>query len=428
MIDDNGPRPVFRSTNPYAGDVEAEDARPHVQSGWDPWTLPDGVRVRRRPRVSLATLTGILLFCGVASVAAGAGISHLTSRSGPPPAGLLGPQAAAGRASSPSGTASGGSTATPLPSPTGPPLTTAQIAAAVDPAIVDITASLADHGVVAVGTGMVLTSSGEALTNNHVVQGASRIRVLIGGSGAAHTAHIVATDPAADVAVIQIAGVSGLATITAGDSSTVAVGDRVVALGNALGRQGAPSVAPGRVTALEQTVTASDQGGRNAETLTGLIQMNARIQPGDSGGPLVNDRGQVIGMDTAAARRRSSGAIEGYAIPINTVLSLAHQLEQGAGVSASSPTPAQQRALLGVQVQDGGGFGAEVIGVEEDGPAAAAGIRSGDTIVGFDGESIDSATALGSALRAHEPGDRVRVEWVDPAGRQHSGTITLAAA
>jgi putative serine protease PepD len=111
-----------------------------------------------------------------------------------------------------------------------------------------------------------------------------------------------------------------------------------------------------------------------------------------------------------------------------TALSVADQLEQDGGAAVSTPAPAQQRALLGVQVQDGAGSGAEVIGVEAGGPAAAAGIRAGDTIVGFDGASIDSTQALGSAIQAHEPGDRVEVEWIDPAGRQQSATVTLAAA
>src|SRR5207302_7735688 len=126
----------------------------------------------------------------------------------------------------------------------------------------------------------------------------------INGSGPTHDAHVVGTDAADDVALVQIDGVSGLKTVSIGDSSKVSVGDPVVAIGNALGRPGPPSVSQGTVTALGRTITATDQNGGNPETLSNLIQVNASILPGDSGGPLVNGSGSVIGMDTAASARR----------------------------------------------------------------------------------------------------------------------------
>lgn len=311
-------------------------------------------------------------------------------------------------------------------------LNASSIAAQVDPGIVDVTSTLGGQGAIAAGTGMVITSSGEVLTNNHVIQGATSIDVLIAGTGPSYTAHVVGADAAHDVALLQIDGAAGLKTVQLGDSSTVAVGDPVIGLGNALGRQGPPSISHGRVTGLNQTITASDQGGGNAETLTGVIQIDAPIQPGDSGGPLVDASGKVIGMDTAA----NGGGFDGqapssvaFAVPINSAMSIVRQLEAGGGSAPSVPTG--QRALLGVEVQDASSLGlsgALVAGVQAGSPAASAGITSGSVIVGIDGQPVDSASTLGSVISAHQPGDAVDVVWLDQFGQQHSATITLTAA
>jgi len=305
----------------------------------------------------------------------------------------------------------------------------ASIAAQVDPAVVDIT-SVFPEGV-GMGTGMVITSSGEVLTNNHVIDGAVRIQARIDGTGPTYRVHVIGADPADDVALLQIEGASGLKTVSIGDSSRVAVGDSVVAIGNALGRNGTPAAATGQVVALDRTITATDQTGAGAETLTGLIQVNANILPGDSGGPLVDAAGKVIGMDTAASARRfrfRTGTTAGFAIPINTAMSIAGQLRSGGGASSAQPAP---RALLGVQVQDAtaeGVSGALVAGVEAGGPADAAGIVPGDVIVSLGGKNVDSASALSAAIRAHHPGDRVQVVWLDQSGQQQSAVVQLVAA
>src|SRR5579872_4333653 len=184
-------------------------------------------------------------------------------------------------------------------------LTTSQIASRVDPGLVDVTSTLGLEGATAMGTGIVLTSNGEILTNNHVVNGATSVSVTDIGNGKTYKATVVGYNESHDVAVLQLSGASGLTTATTGNSSTVKVGDNVVGLGNAGGKGGTPSVAPGTVTNLNQSITASDEGGGSSEQLSGLIQTNANIQPGDSGGPLVNSYGQIIGMDTAAS---SSGS------------------------------------------------------------------------------------------------------------------------
>ena len=181
-------------------------------------------------------------------------------------------------------------------------LSTSQIAAKVSPGLVDVVSTLGDENGKAAGTGMVLTSNGEVLTNNHVIDGATSISVTDIGNGHTYKATVVGYDKTKDIAVLQLQNASGLRTVTFGDSSTVSVGQQVVAIGNAEGKGGQPSVVTGSVTALNQSITASDEGSAsNSEQLTGLIQTNAPIQPGDSGGPLVNSAGQVIGIDTAAS-------------------------------------------------------------------------------------------------------------------------------
>ena len=214
----------------------------------------------------------------------------------------------------------------------GVPADIAAVAAKVDAAVVNITSRLANHQGESMGTGVVLTASGEVLTNHHVIDGATSISVTDLGNGRTYSATVVGSDVAHDIAVLQLKGASGLKTITVGDSSKVAVGDAVIALGNAGGTGGPSNVATGHVTALDQSITASDEGGVNPEQLDGLIQMDAPLQPGDSGGPLADSSGRVIGIDTAASFGRSFRRVrrtgnEGYAVPINQAIAIARQIE-----------------------------------------------------------------------------------------------------
>ena len=198
------------------------------------------------------------------------------------------------------------SSGTPAASTTA--LTTSQIANKVDPGLVDIVSTLGYQSAEAAGTGQVMTSSGEVLTNNHVIDGATSIKATDIGNGRTYTAKVVGYDQTDDIAVLQLQGASGLATVSFGDSSQVSVGQSVVALGNAEGKGGTPSVATRTVTALNQSITASDEGSGNSENLTGMIETNAPIQPGDSGGPLVDSAGQVVGIDTAASSGSGSSS------------------------------------------------------------------------------------------------------------------------
>src|ERR1700694_5224753 len=299
---------------------------------------------------------------------------------------------------------------------------TAAIAAKVDPAVVDVTTTLAGQAGTAKGTGIVLTSNGEVLTNNHVISGAASVTVQIAGTGPSYTATVVGYDATADVAVLQIQGVSGLKTVTTGNSSSLAVGQPVLAIGNALGAGGTPAVTSGQITALQQTITASDSVGGSVETLTGLIQMNAVIQPGDSGGPLVDASGNVIGIDTAGQSngrfQTNAGSTTGYAIPINAALSIARQIESGSGANITVGT----RVVIGGRVRDTRS-GATVPGVQSGSPAEAAGLQAGDVIVGVGGRPVTSTASLQTALTGHRPGDNLQVVWLDTAGGEANGAV-----
>jgi S1-C subfamily serine protease len=202
---------------------------------------------------------------------------------------------------------------------------------------------------------MVLTSTGEVLTNNHVIDGATSIKATDVANGRTYTAKVVGYDKTHDVAVLQLQNASGLQTVTL-SSAGPQTGQKVVALGNALGKGGTPSVVTGRITGLGQSITASDEGAGNAEQLTGMIGHNAPIQPGDSGGPLVNTEGEVIGMDTAASASSASGspsqsgqaqtAAQAFAIPIARASSIAGQIEAG---RSSSTVHIGATAFLGVE-------------------------------------------------------------------------------
>jgi S1-C subfamily serine protease len=207
------------------------------------------------------------------------------------------------------------------------------------PGVVDVVSRLDKQGLEAAGTGIVLGPSGEVLTNNHVIRGARQIRVSFPG-GPVHRAVVVGSDPTHDVALLAVRGAWQPTPATLGDSSTVAVGDPVQAVGNA-GGVGVPSIAGGFITALDQPVTASADNGSHPEHLEGMIETNADIQPGDSGGPLINAAGQVIGMDTAASTGASDtlAAPDGFAIPINAAMAIVQRFQS----SPPAATPTSKR-------------------------------------------------------------------------------------
>lgn len=302
-------------------------------------------------------------------------------------------------------------------------------AAAVANDLVDINTSLSYQNGEAAGTGIVLTPDGLILTNNHVISGATDIKATDIGNGQTYTAKVVGYDRTHDVAVIKLQGASGLKTAKTGDSAKVTVGQVVVGLGNAGGVGGTPSSAAGHVTALGQSITAQDESNGTSEKLTDLIQTDANIQPGDSGGALINSAGDVIGMDTAASTGFSfqTQGNQGFAIPINTALSIAGQIRSR---RASSAVHLGDTAFLGVEVDTSASAsstsGAVISGTIPNGPAAAAGITGGDTITSLGGAPIDSAGALTNLMSRYHPNDKVAVQWTDSSGASHSATLTLA--
>jgi putative serine protease PepD len=231
------------------------------------------------------------------------------------------------------------STATAIKTSTTPSPTSSvtQIVKAVSPAVVEITANNTD-GSTDQGTGMIITSSGQVLTNDHVVAGAASITVALNNSTNQLAAQVVGAYPSKDVALLQIQNVSGLPTVTFGSSNQVQVGDSVVAIGNALALGDSATVTSGIVSALNRQVTAGDSSSNATETLNGMIQTDAAINPGNSGGALLNSAGQVIGMNTAAAGSSGNGTSAqniGFAIPSSELGSLISGLRSGGDGSQS---------------------------------------------------------------------------------------------
>ncbi len=303
-----------------------------------------------------------------------------------------------------------------------------EVLAKVLPAVVSVTTQVfnptgtASGGVVeGAGTGMIVTPGGEVLTNNHVVAGSSIVSVSLYGQTLTRPAKVIGTDPSKDLALVQMEGVSGLPTVTFGNSSALLVGDSVLAIGNALALAGGPTVTSGIVSALNRSLSARDPITSAVENLTGLIQTDAPINPGNSGGPLVNSQGQVIGIDTAVAGSASNGYQAeniGFAIAINQVKPMMGMLSKG---GTSPPRQAtSNRPFMGIVVEsvtpllassDGlhVGYGALVIQADYGEPAYTAGIRPHDVIIAVSGRKIESAPGLTAVLGSYVPGDTVTV-------------------
>ncbi|MEU8797669.1 trypsin-like peptidase domain-containing protein [Spirillospora sp. NPDC048819] len=297
------------------------------------------------------------------------------------------------------------------------------------PGVVNIKTEQDLSGTRAAGTGLVLDPSGLVLTNNHVIRGATKIMGTDTDNRRTYTAQVVGYDRAGDIAVIRLKGASRLKAAAFASASGVNVGDTVSAVGNAGGKGGTPRVVTGKVTALEQSVTARDDSNGTTERLTGLIETNAPIKPGDSGGPLLNTAGKVIGINTAASAGLSVDGDEekknhrGYAIPTDRALDIARQIQRG---EASTTVHIGPTALLGVKVRSNANSpGALVAEVVPGTPADTARVPVGAAIVTFDGRAVDSPTALTTLMMAHHPGDIVQMQWTTAQGAHVSATIRL---
>jgi S1-C subfamily serine protease len=367
-----------------------------------------------------------------------------------------------------SGTSLPGSGAVPAPGSPSAPLAGGEqaIVTKVKPGLVIINTTLQYASEAAAGTGMVINADGLVLTNNHVINGSTKITATVGSRGRTYPATVVGYDKTRDIALIQLQNASGLTTVLIGDSSSVKAGNAVVALGNAEGR-GTITAKPGQVTALNQTITASDDGGSTAsETLHGMIQTNADIVPGDSGGPLASSAG-VIGMDTAGNNAGFQQAATGFAIPINTALSVARQIAGGhasstvtigyppfVGIFTGSGSNSSPEAQAQQEQQQNGGIGnngsvprcytrnsnltvpstiapvssgALIIGTICGSPAASAGMTGGVVITAVNGRAVGSPDDLSGILSRFHPGDTISVTWVSPSGQRSTSSLRLTA-
>ena len=306
--------------------------------------------------------------------------------------------------------------------------TTLPVAKAVaDEGIVNINGVVPD-GFIA-GTGMVLTSGGLVLTNNHVVADTTGLTAQLAGRGPIYAAVVIGVDPTQDVAVIQLEGASGLPTTPFDLSGSLGIGDPVTGLGNALGRNGAPVAAHGTVTSLDGTIFVEDQEATIMETLDGVVCFSAPIQPGDSGGPLLNAGGRVIGMDTAGplttAPGASAGPKWGCAIPITRAMTIAQEIE------AATPSPyidSGHRGILGLTVATSTGVAGCVVTTVTPGDAAAdAGLVAGDVMTAVGGIPVPTTRDFNIVMQDRRPGDEVTLTWRDATGATHSAGAVLSA-
>src|SRR5690348_8307416 len=373
------------------------------------------------------------------------------------------------------------STAVPMPS-NGGTGTAGGSLTKVGQGIVIINTALQYSGERAAGTGMVINAArGLVLTNNHVIENATKITATVAATGKNFQAKVVGYDVTGDIALIQLQHPAGLHQVPLGDSSKVKVGDAVTALGNAEGRSEIVPAA-GHITGVNRTITASDQGGVvTSETLHGMFQTDAGVVSGDSGGPLVNAAGNVIGMDTAGNNVRfpDQQSAAGFAIPITTALSVAREIAAGhasstisigyppfIGIYVGQGTSSNPKQQAAEQQQNNGGFGGFgggngfggngssgngqgqscytndsnlpvpntiapvnsgtlVIGTICGSPAATAGMTAGSVITSVNGQAIGAPQTVHNALSKFQPGDTVSLTWVTPSGQHKTANMTL---
>ena len=366
---------------------------------------------------------------------------------------------------------------TAVPSPSGGSGTGGGGLSKVEQGVVIINTTLQYSSEAAAGTGMVIDAAdGLVLTNNHVIENATRITATVAATGKNYPAKVLGYDVTGDIALIQLQNPSGLNAVPIGDSRTVKTGNTVTALGNAEGRSQI-TPATGQVTGINQTITASDQGGTvKSETLHGMIQTNADIVAGDSGGPLVNSAGRVIGMDTAGndVRFPDQQNAAGFAIPINTALSVAHEIAAGhasstivigyppfigiyvgQGTSSNPQDQAQQQQQNNGIGNGFGGFGngnggsqscynsdaslsvpstiapvssgTLILGTICNSPATAAGLTAGSVITAINGQAVGAPPSLAAIMSKLHPNDTISITWVTPSGQRKSASLTLTA-
>ncbi|OUZ11588.1 hypothetical protein BHE97_04420 [Aeromicrobium sp. PE09-221] len=384
--------------------VLATPPPPHGPTPPDSGQVPPAGRPRRGRPIAAAI--------GVVALALIAGFTG----------GVLGNQVSDG------GSSTSTSTGTSIDAPASSDLpagTVEQVAQKIMPSVVQINFSGGGEG--GSGSGVIISSDGKIMTNNHVVEAAADGGTLTVGfdDGTNARATIIGTDPATDIAVIQAEDVSGLEAAQFGNSSEVRVGQEVVAIGSPFGLES--TVTQGIVSALNRPVSPGDQSS-SSDTLTTFpaIQTDAAINPGNSGGPLVDLEGRVIGINSAI---RSSGGVEGgsiglgFAIPSDLARNVSAQILDGKTV---------EHARIGITVQSATGddqitgIGARVAEVESGGPGDEAGLREGDIVTAVNGHPVATNQALIATVRSYQPGDEVTLT-IQRDGEQEDVKVTLGS-
>jgi putative serine protease PepD len=243
------------------------------------------------------------------------------------------------------------------------------------------------------GSGFVIDDEGHVLTNDHVVEGASRVRVRAGEDQPFLDARVLGTDPGSDLALLQVEDGAELQPLTLGSSEDLEVGEPAIAIGSPFGLAG--SLTTGVISALGRSLTAP-----NGFTITGAIQTDAAINPGNSGGPLLDGRGRVIGINAQIATQSGSNSGVGFAIPIDTAKQVIPALERGERV---------ERPYLGVSTGDAPEGGALVADVVAGAPAQEAGVRRGDRILSVAGQEVNASEDVAQAIADRRPGETVEV-------------------
>lgn len=422
-----GQRPVNPDTR-YQGDAYSQQqpydwryaaAQPQQQfrSPYDPYrgaaqptsVMPQPRPVQKRSRATVLTIGALCV--AVVSAGIGGGVATMVQQDRP------------------SFDSSISGAAPSVPAAALPAGSVEQVAAKVVPSVVKLETNLGRAS--EEGSGIVLTSDGLILTNNHVVAGAAD-RTVPGGAetkvtfanGRTAPFSVVGSDPSSDIAVVRAEDVSGLTPISLGSSADLRVGQDVVAIGSPLGLEG--TVTTGIISALNRPVAAGGDT-RNQNTVLDAIQTDAAINPGNSGGALVNMKGELVGVNSAIATmggdspQAQSGSIGlGFAIPVDQAKRIADELIQNGTASHAS---------LGVQVSnDKSTDGAKIVEVNDGGAAAAAGLPSGVVVTKVDDRVINSADALVAAVRSKAPGEKVTLTYLDPAGKPQSVQVTLGKA
>ncbi len=418
-----GAQPPY-GEQPYDWRYATEQQRQAFRSQYDPYRgapMPAGPGQHQRPGMPAAPRPQPRKRSRATALAAGAAALAIVS------AGVGGGVAVLAHPDHNSAGSSASGAAPSMPAASVPAGTVEQVAAKVVPSVVKLEVNVGRQS--EEGSGVVLSTDGLILTNNHVVAGAENASAgaetkVVFSNGRTTTFTVIGTDPGSDIAVVRAEKVSGLTPIEVGSSADLRVGQDVVAIGSPLGLDG--TVTTGIISALNRPVAAGGDA-QNQNTVLDAIQTDAAINPGNSGGALVNMNGELVGINSAIATMGADaggpqgGSIGlGFAIPVDQAKRIADELIK---------TGSASRASLGVQVgNDATAEGAKIVEVTSGGAAAAAGLPSGVLITKLNDRVIGSADALVAAVRSKAPGDKVTLTFVDPAGQTDTVEVTLGKA